>query len=124
MGYYLGVTVAYGVAWQDTPAACFPSKGDGDGEEHVEDGEPVFHGRLNWGRHGYLMGHSPGRHLTVCEAPSGQSQSSFALRVPWEEPDAEEVVRWDAWIIDYCLSLGMAPEQIPAPGWLALADFG
>ena len=123
MGYYLGVTVVYGVAWGDAPEQCYPVKGEGDSEEHVEDGETVYGGRLSWGRHGYLSGPAQ-RHLAVCEAPSGEPQGDFAVRVPWEEPDADDVIRWDAWIIDYLMQLGVPTEQIPAPGWLALGDFG
>lgn len=123
MGYYLGVTVVYGVAWTDAPAEAYPTQGEGDSEEHVEDGEPVYGGRLTWGRHGLTLG-DPCRHLEVCEAPSGEDQSLFGIRIPWEEPDASDVLKWDGWIIDYCMSLGMTPEQIPAPGWLALAEWG
>lgn len=121
MGYYLGVTVVYGVAWTDMPEQCFPVEGEGDSAESIEDGEPVYGGRLCWGRHGHFG--DPCRHLEVCEAPSGETQSAHGSRVPWEVPDADDVVRWDAWIIDYCLSLGMTPEQIPEPGWLALGEF-
>lgn len=123
MGYYLGVYVVYGVAWDDPPEQCYPVDVYDNVAVAVEDGETVHGGRLTWGRHGYLSGPAQ-RYLAVCEAPSGEPQGDFAVRVPWEEPDADDMIRWDAWIIDYLMQLGVPPGRIPAPGWLALGDFG
>jgi hypothetical protein len=123
MGMYLDVVVVYGVAWGDAPAECYPEYPEGHEYEgnQIDTGEAVYGGRLVWATHG---NHYDGRHLEVCEAPSGEFQGSFAARVLWEEIDVDDMVKWDGWIIGYLTSLGLAPERIPTPGWLAVASFG
>jgi hypothetical protein len=120
MGYYLGVSVVYGVAWDDPPEQIWTV---GDVEEgRAVYGDAVYGDRLRWATHGYFE--NPGWHLEVCEAPGSESQGAYAERIPWEEPDAEHVIKWDAWIIDYLMKLDVPPGRIPAPGWLALASWG
>lgn len=123
MGYYLSVDVVYGVAWGDAPAECYPEYPEDHqyAGELVETGDAVYDGRLVWSTHG---NHYDGRHLEVCEAPGGEFQSNYAHRVKWEETDVDDMVKWDGWIIDYLTSLGLTPDQIPTPGWLAVASFG
>lgn len=122
MGYYLGVSVVYGVAWDDAPGSVYEGGDEGEGRHPIEIGRPVYGDRLCWGQHGHFG--EPCWHLEVCEALSGEQQSRYGYRVRWEEPDVDEILRWDAWIIDYLTGLGLTPEQIPAPGWLALGEFG
>lgn len=121
MGMYLDVCVIYGVAWgaDDVPSAAYPETADG--MDQIEDGEPVYSGRLVWGSHGTTMG-TPERHLAVCEAHGGPFQGRFAQRAG--DSTLAQRVQWNTWIDDYLTSLGMKLEDIPTPGWLAIASFG
>lgn len=120
MGMYLDVNVIYGVAWGSNAvlAGAYPEAGD----ELVEDGEPVYGGRLSWGSHGMTLG-EPDRYLAVCRPYDGSGQQGrYAERVPCETTDVDDMILWDSWIIDYCTSLGIELDR--APGWLAIASFG
>jgi hypothetical protein len=125
MGMYLDVNVIYGVAWDggSVPAAAWPEDGK---EELIEDGEPVFGGRLAWGSFGMTMGHKVDRYLAVITPWSSSSMATnYARRVPCDKEECREMTpTWDAWIFEYCNSIGLELEYDRAPGWLAIGSFG